>query len=928
VLAPGQRIVSINLQRARLEYLEEYQKLDVGPVGHRVTYVVDRRTEYPGDEEDDEEETEEQRQAREDREWKDVIENGKPVMLPIVRQIAVNSKQSKLMQTYRDSNSAFFLASRSGADILPLKKPIVPMKPPKKKPPRPTPKEPPPPPKPKEPEPPKPPPKKEASAKKKPRLPPPKREPPPRKTPPPPPSKKIPPQAPTPKMVGIGMQIGEAVPHTVTGFAKDGAAAGCGLIKAGDQLLTVDGMDVRNASLDDTSKMILGPEGSEIKLHFSRPPPPPPPKPVKKVEPLKTAGVGMLLDIQKSSVSSSSSSPRGKGPTAVKHIVAGMSPEGAAAECGQIKVGDQLAAIDGKECGNLDGKQVAALVSGPEGSTIVLDLLRADPAKGSEKDTIQVTLIRGGSKSARQPEPEHPTPDPEPLEAEVYDVTIIRGGPAAKRRLEEEMMAHSDLCERFEKENMQAAASYAKTLEEEDATYKKICEDIEKENQQAERAYFKSLEDEDQAYQQLLQQVEEENRLSQEAYLRSVKDKEDAYKKQLVEEEAAYRKQCQELEEENRLTLAWWKFSCRSRGADIDPPKKGQTDIEIILGMHIDEIIEIESEFKAQLCNEVAQACKAHADEIMVLNLEQGSIVTRIRFAERVSKVAGRNASQVADDLCEHAKSSNASLYKGTYGSRIVSVQILPEGTLIKRPADPPALKDRADHLMGQAGSLVGAFKGAGGGLLGSVRSIGGGVMDSVGNQTGALFGDSIASFHSLVNISQGQEQVLAKQNSAAKHQTAVAQWAALPSVATWNTNGRNPGTVDGYTCRTGGQKAAGEDENKVLRLKLAALEEMKEKDAREIADLKKKLAAKAPQGMSSVFGGMVGSVTTGAGGFLGSMTKGAGLVTGPNPRVSGKQCCSSFLFSPIFPQMKIGVRCYYICRRRRSVDRGIYMRG
>ena len=556
MLAPGQRIVSINLQRARLEYLEEYQKLDVGPVGHRVTYVVDRRTEYPGDEEDDEEETEEQRQAREDREWKDVIENGKPVMLPIVRQIAVNSKQSKLMQTYRDSNSAFFLASRSGADILPLKKPIVPMKPPKKKPPRPTPKEPPPPQKPKEPEPPKPPPKKEASAKKKPRLPPPKREPPPRKTPPPPPSnkvpppaptpkmvgigmqigeavphsvtgfakdgaaagcglvkvgdqlltvdgmdvrnaslddtskmvlgpegseiklhfsrpppplppkpvkkveplkreppprktpppppsKKIPPQAPTPKMVGIGMQIGEAVPHTVTGFAKDGAAAGCGLIKAGDQLLTVDGMDVRNASLDDTSKMILGPEGSEIKLHFSRPPPPPPPKPVKKVEPLKTAGVGMLLDIQKSSVSSSSSSPRGKGPTAVKHIVAGMSPEGAAAECGQIKVGDQLAAIDGKECGNLDGKQVAALVSGPEGSTIVLDLLRADPAKGSEKDTIQVTLIRGGSKSARQPEPEHPTPDPEPLEAEVYDVTIIRGGPAAKRKLEEQMKVNN-----------------------------------------------------------------------------------------------------------------------------------------------------------------------------------------------------------------------------------------------------------------------------------------------------------------------------------------------------------------------------------------------------------------------------------------------------------------------------------------------------
>ena len=149
VLAPGQRILSIDLQRARLEYLAEYQNLDVGPVGHRVTYVVDRRTEYPGDEDDDEEETEEQRQAREDREWEDMIDNGKPVMLSIVRQVTVNNEQSKMIQTYRDSKSACFLSSGSGPDILPLKKPIVPTKPPKKKPPRPTPKGPPPPPQPK-----------------------------------------------------------------------------------------------------------------------------------------------------------------------------------------------------------------------------------------------------------------------------------------------------------------------------------------------------------------------------------------------------------------------------------------------------------------------------------------------------------------------------------------------------------------------------------------------------------------------------------------------------------------------------------------------------------------------------------------------------------------------------------------------------------
>lgn len=43
LLAPGQRVISINHQRAQLEYFEEYQNLDVGRVGYRVTYVVDMR---------------------------------------------------------------------------------------------------------------------------------------------------------------------------------------------------------------------------------------------------------------------------------------------------------------------------------------------------------------------------------------------------------------------------------------------------------------------------------------------------------------------------------------------------------------------------------------------------------------------------------------------------------------------------------------------------------------------------------------------------------------------------------------------------------------------------------------------------------------------------------------------------------------------
>ena len=175
LLAPGQRVISINHQRARLEFLEEYQNLDVGRVGYRITYVVDMRTEYLDVDEDEEEETDEQRSVREDAEWEEMMERGKPVMVPLIRQVAITNEQNKHMQEYRDSNSAFFLsAGSSGPDILPLKKPIIPTKPPKKRPPRPQPKQIPPPVLPKKPPQLPRPPKREMPAQKKPRSPPPK----------------------------------------------------------------------------------------------------------------------------------------------------------------------------------------------------------------------------------------------------------------------------------------------------------------------------------------------------------------------------------------------------------------------------------------------------------------------------------------------------------------------------------------------------------------------------------------------------------------------------------------------------------------------------------------------------------------------------------------------------------------------------------
>jgi hypothetical protein len=128
VLATGQRVLSINFQRTDVKYLEKYEELRFGTVGTRVTYVVDTRTEYPDD--DDHQynvgiaqsaqwaklpsvvswnttgrlprttdgyivETEDQKGAREDEEWFSIIDDAKPLMLPIVRQILMNNQERK-----------------------------------------------------------------------------------------------------------------------------------------------------------------------------------------------------------------------------------------------------------------------------------------------------------------------------------------------------------------------------------------------------------------------------------------------------------------------------------------------------------------------------------------------------------------------------------------------------------------------------------------------------------------------------------------------------------------------------------------------------------------------------------------------------------------------------------------------------------------
>ena len=90
---------------------------------------------------------------------------------------------------------------------------------------------------------------------------------------------------------------------------------------------------------------------------------------------------------------------------------------------------------------------------------------------------------------------------------------------------------------------------------------------------------------------------------------------------------------------------------------------QGQSDIEIILDMDIAEIAEQEEMFKTELCTDLSQPCKAHAEEMRVLDLQSGSIKARIRLNKNVSVIKGRNSLQVAEELCKQVQSAQSNLF-------------------------------------------------------------------------------------------------------------------------------------------------------------------------------------------------------------------------------------------------------------------------
>jgi len=237
------------------------------------------------------------------------------------------------------------------------------------------------------------------------------------------PTKSAAPRPPTTKEVGIGMGIGHPVcPHAV-GLDMGGGAAECGLISEGE----VDG--------HDKSKLV---------------------------------GVGLILDITK------------KKDGTLVHIVDGLSPDGAAAESGRIAVNDRLVAVNGKDSSTLDGKQLSALIVGPEGSSIKLEFLSESsknralvPSTASSQalsfERYEVVLIRGGSACKKKLEDDELAYQKlieqyDRQSPELFEVKPFRGGSEGDLRVQAELEAHRKLVARVEEENVQAEAAYMEKL--------------------------------------------------------------------------------------------------------------------------------------------------------------------------------------------------------------------------------------------------------------------------------------------------------------------------------------------------------------------------------------------------------------------------------------------------------------------------------
>jgi len=100
-------------------------------------------------------------------------------------------------------------------------------------------------------------------------------------------------------------------------------------------------------------------------------------------------------------------------------------------------------------------------------------------------------------------------------------------------------------------------------------------------------------------------------------------------------------------------------------------------EVQLVLDMEMDEIIEKEEEFIAELCQELCAALKADSSRMAVLKLLAGSIIAHLLLKPGISLVDEVTTEDLVAELMRQFDDPESMLRQGKYGSRARSLKIM-----------------------------------------------------------------------------------------------------------------------------------------------------------------------------------------------------------------------------------------------------------
>ena len=203
--------------------------------------------------------------------------------------------------------------------------------------------------------------------------------------------------APAQAGIGISFEKPGKGPYTIKALTPGGPAQASGLIKEGELLHGVGDKPVYELTPAETTALIVGAAGSDVKLWISGADYKPPAVEVPAVAPsaaatdvvfTRNAYGGLGINFAKADAK------------ATMYTVAQMAPCGPAARSGNLKLGDGLVTVDGAEISSLPPTEVTKKIVGQPYTQVTLGVIPAPDGKVAPTfDGTDVSIKRGENGS-------------------------------------------------------------------------------------------------------------------------------------------------------------------------------------------------------------------------------------------------------------------------------------------------------------------------------------------------------------------------------------------------------------------------------------------------------------------------------------------------------------------------------------------------